>query len=65
MYYIAFRDEFAEWNDLPFKSSDLRKATTEARDLQRILDKEKKDAGAYYAVLSDADGSIIYSAYGY
>jgi hypothetical protein len=60
-----FRDEFAEWNDVNFKADDLRTATTEARDLQRILEQEKKEAGAYYAVLEDKGGSIVYSAYGY
>lgn len=60
-----FRDEFAEWNEVNYKSDDLRKATSEARDLQRIMDKEKKESGAYYAVLEAQGGSIVYSAKGY
>lgn len=67
-YYISFKDEFGNWEDQDFTSDDLRKATSEARDLQRILDKDRKEAGACYAVVERAPNlhdNVIFKANGY
>ena len=49
-YYLSFYNEFGQWEDQTFETDDIRKATFEARELQRILNKDKKEAGACYAV---------------
>jgi hypothetical protein len=63
-YYISFKNEFGQWEDQTFETDDLRKATFEARELQRILDKDKKEIGACYCV-RDKTGTIIFQANGY
>ena len=62
-YIIKFRNEVGEWENIDREFSDLRGATFEARDLQRILSKDRKDSTCYYAVFYERH--LIYSAYGY
>ena len=69
-YYLSFKDEFGQWNDQTYETNDLRKATFEARELQRILDKDKKEAGACYGVIerhpnNGLHDNIIFQANGY
>ena len=68
-YYVSLRNECTDWEDTDIQSNNLRKMTAEARDLQRILSPEKKDAGMYYAVFErlggDLDDFQVYSANGY
>jgi hypothetical protein len=62
-YKLVFIDEQGNEESTQIESDDLRYLTSEARDLQRILPKERKDDHCYYAVF---DGiTLIYSAYGY
>jgi hypothetical protein len=68
-YYLSFRNEVGDFEDLEHEFNDLRKATAEARDLQRILSKDKKEARCYYAVFEtrpelDKD-LLVYKANGY
>lgn len=62
-YKIKFRNEVRDWEKMDREFSTLREATFEARDLQRILSKDRKDSICYYAVFYN--GYLIYSAYGY
>ena len=68
-YYLSFYNEFCQWEDQTFETDDLRKATFEARELQRILPLEKKDAGACYGVVErhpyGLHDNIIFKANGY
>ena len=63
MYVIRFRNEVGDWESIDREFPTLRNATFEARDLQRILSKDRKDSTCYYAVFYDE--KLIYSAYGY
>ena len=68
-YYLSFRNEVGDYEDLDRFFEDLRKATFEARDLQRILSKEKKDMGCSYVVVQEEphglNDQIIFRADGY
>ncbi len=67
-YYVSFCNEQNDWEDTGFGSNNIRNATFEARDLQRILSRDKKDSNCYYAVferVSDCINKLIYSARGY
>jgi hypothetical protein len=46
-------------------TNDIRHATEEARDLQRILSQEKKDEGYYYGVFERGFSAPIYKPIGY
>ena len=63
MYVIKFHNEVGDWEDIDREFSNLRDATFEARDLQGILSKDRKDSTCYYAVF--CNGAPIYSAYAY
>ena len=64
-YYLSFCNEQGDWEDVDRIGSDnLRHMTSEARDMQRILPQERKEANCYYAVF-DRDNTLRYSARGY
>ncbi len=62
-YQIKFKNEVGDWEDTGTEINDLRKASAEARDLQRILDKDKKEVGCCYAVFKET--TKVYQANGY
>lgn len=68
-YFVSFCNEQGDWEDLGIGSDNLRSATFEARDLQRILSTERKEANCYYAVFEsnglEKDSILKYSARGY
>jgi hypothetical protein len=66
-YYVSFCNEQGDWEDPGFGSDNLRTATSETRDLQRILSPDRKGAGCYYAVFERIvpdSSKLIYSARG-
>lgn len=63
-FYICLCDP-CETSEEISSFDTLRRATEEARELQRILSQEKKDEGFYYGVFDRVCGECVYKPIGY
>jgi len=67
MYKVYLRDEWFNLSYTGTEFDNLRDACSEARDLQRIMSKERKEAGWVYQVFKGVPDNTgpEYSAAGY
>jgi hypothetical protein len=63
-YYVCLCI-WGEQGEELMSTDEIRDATGEARDLQRILSQEKKDEGYYYGVFERGNLTAVYKPIGY
>ena len=49
-YYLIFVNEFGQEGTQFYETDDFKKVLSEIQNLQQILDKDKKEAGAHYII---------------